>query len=96
MSDDDESEMLSDRRSPLIHKPATDNFIKVALGAVVALLTFLLGFAYNGNREFGVLTEQVRQNHQATERYIKAVEASTDRRLTVLENRVERIWEESR
>lgn len=94
MSDDDESEMLSDRRSPLIHKPShPDTFVKVALGAVVALLTFLLGFAYNGNREIGVLAAEFRQNTQATDRRISALELATERRLTVLENTVDRIRE---
>lgn len=97
MSDEDESEMLSDRRSaPLISKPSADNFVKVALGAVVALLTFLLGFAYNGNREIGVLAAEFRQNTQATDRRITALEIATDRRLSAVESRVERIWEEAR
>lgn len=77
--------MLSDRRAPLISKPSSDTFVKVALSAMVALLAFLLGFAYNGNREIGVLAAEFRQNTSATER-----------RLTALENRVERIWEDSR
>lgn len=95
--DDDEAEQLSSRRSaPLISKPATDTFIKVSLSATVALLAFLLGFAYNGNREIGVLAEAFNRNTEATDRRINALEAATDRRLTVLENRVERIWEDSR
>lgn len=86
MRDEDESEMLADRRGSLISKPPQpDTFVKVALSAMVALLAFLLGFAYNGNREIGVLAESFRQNAQATER-----------RLSALENRVDRIWEESR
>lgn len=96
MSDDDESEMLSERRrdAPLISKPShPDTFVKVALGAVVALLTFLLGFAYNGNREIGVLAAEFRQNTQATDRRISALELATERRLTVLENTVDRIRE---
>lgn len=92
----DDSEALADRRAPLISKPATDNFVKVALGAVVALLTFLLGFAYNGNREIGVLAAEFRQNTQATDRRITALEIATDRRLSAVESRVERIWEEAR
>lgn len=88
--------MLSDRRrdAPLISKPShPDTFVKVSLGAVVALLTFLLGFAYNGNREIGVLAAEFRQNTNATDRRISALELATDRRLTVLENTVDRIRE---
>lgn len=81
---DDDSETFGDRRA-LISKPPSDTFVKVALSAMVALLAFLLGFAYNGNREIGVLAAEFRQNTSATER-----------RLTVLENRVERIWEGGR
>ena len=89
--------MLSDRRSPLISKQQhADPFVKVALAAVVALLTFLLGFAYNGNREIGELAAEFRQNTQATDRRISALELATERRLTAVENRVERIWEGSR
>lgn len=110
----EESEVLSsrrerpeERRAPLISKPSSDTFTKVALSSMVALLAFLLGFAYNGNREMGVLAEAYRQNtlatdrritesNQATDRRINALESATDRRLTVLENRVERIWEGGR
>lgn len=88
--------MLSDRRAPLISKPQADPFVKIALSAVVALLTFLLGFAYNGNREIGVLAAEFRQNTQATDRRITALELATDRRISSLENRVERIWEGKR
>lgn len=96
MNDEEESEQLSSRRrdAPLISKPShPDTFVKVALGAVVALLTFLLGFAYNGNREIGVLAAEFRQNTQATDRRISALELATERRLTVLENTVDRIRE---
>lgn len=74
--------MLSPRQSPLIAKPQADLFVKVALSAVVALLTFLLGFAYNGNREIGSLAVEVRESNKAM-----------DRRLTLLEDRVERMAE---
>lgn len=82
--------------APLISKPGSDLFVKAALAAMVALLSFLLAFAYSGNRELGVLAESVRQSTQATDRRINALEAATDRRLIILENRVERIWEEGR
>jgi hypothetical protein len=96
MRDEDESEMLSPRHAPLIQRPASDTFVKVALSAMVALLAFLLGFAYNGNREMGVLSEQVRQHIQATDRRIDSLEVATDRRIIAVENRVERIWEARR
>lgn len=86
----------SERVQPLISRAAADWFVKTALGAIVLLLTFLLGFAYNGNRELGVLSESVKLSTVATDRRINALESATDRRLTVLENRVERIWEGSR
>jgi hypothetical protein len=97
----DESEALSPRRderrsAPLISKASTDTFVKVTLSAMVALLAFLLAFAYNGNRELGELSEQVALSIKSTDRRIDALESATDRRLTVLENRVERIWEGSR
>lgn len=93
---EDDSEMLSrdrDERAPLISRPESSLFVKVALSAVVALLSFLLAFAYNGNREIGSLASEFRENTRATDRRITALESATERRLTALENRVERIWE---
>lgn len=96
-----------DRDSPLILKTAPDTFVKVALSSMVALLAFLLGFAWNGNREIGVLAESVRQNtlatdrritenNLATDRRINALEAATERRLSVLENMIDRIRDGNR
>lgn len=92
----EETENLGPRSAPLISKASSDTFVKVCLSATVALLAFLLGFAYNGNREIGEIAAEFRQNTQATDRRISALELATDRRLTVLENRVERIWEGTR
>lgn len=99
--DEDETENLLPRReperaAPLIARAPVDAFIKIALTAVVALLTFLLLFAYNGNREIGEMRSEWRENTKATDRRIDALETATDRRLTAIENRVERIWEDER
>jgi hypothetical protein len=94
--DESEAEQLADRSAPLISKPASDLLVKILLSAMVALLAFLLGFAYDGNREIGELASELRNNTLATDRRITALETATERRLTVLENRVERIQEGSR
>ncbi len=83
-----------DDRTPLIAQSKPDPLLRFLVGVAVGLLGWLCLFAYNGNREIGVLAAEFRQNTSATDRRITALEAATERRLTVLENRVERIWED--
>jgi hypothetical protein len=85
------------RRAPsVIFKSEPDFILRLLMGGVVTLLTFILWAVYTGNREQGETRTELRAYVEATDRRIDSLENATDRRLTVLENIVQRWMLEGR